>query len=384
MTIDEIIAAEDGATVTTAGSLTSVTFRVTKQGRDWSSATLADDSGSIEMLVYPEAYDIFRRHIALRGDLTVIGRIDRNDEVPRLVAEIITRPGEPDDDKLGAALGRLNRVTRRGYEVITDGIEYRPRQVIEELASELGYAKPRRDFENREPTLDDLYPALVRDQKQADWTRDYRRRTFLRVLGLAGGDPDDVATVLAAFELEPRDEEFANHIDEMNERTRKHWLERFQAAQAHSEAKAYSKGRREVLEDLRTLSHSGILDTRGTDLSGLDADIHREAQEAEALTLDTILSVNTVKDGQRVTLTGVIGNLAVQTSIGGNPREWAMGHLADDTGRVDVTVFPNRYAHAKDLVVEGALVVVTGRVEKWGGARLMVTTVEPAKVEAVR
>jgi hypothetical protein len=293
-------------------------------------------------------------------------------------------PQEVQTDQLGVALGRLNRATRRSHQVVTDGIEYRAYQVVEELAAELGYVAPRRDFKNREPTLDDMYPAFVRDQKQADWARDYRRRTLVRVLGLAGGDSSDVTTVLAAFGLEPRDEGSANHIDEMNERTRQHWLERFQAAQAHSEANAYSKGRHEVLEELRTLSHSGILDTRGTDVGGLDADIHHEAQQAEALTLDTILSVNTVKDGQRVTLAGVIGNLDVRTSIGDNPREWALGHLADDTGRVDITLFPNRYEDAKDLIVEGALVVVTGRVEKWGGARLMVTTVEAAQATGTK
>lgn len=266
---------------------------------------------------------------------------------------------QPIDDQIGGALGRLNRRTARTYEIITDGIGYRPSHVIEELASELGYAKARREFANNEPTVDDLYPPFVRDQKRAGRTRDYRRRTFLRVLALAGGDPDDIAAVLQAFGLEPRDSEFADRIDDHNAQVRQHWIDEFQRGQAIAIANARRDEHRKTVEQVHAELNS---DTPAPDLSGPSM---------------SIASAYYAENGQTVTVRGVLAGVSKRTTRQG--RDWASATVRDGRSQIEVLVFPNRYEGAEALLVDGADVVVVGRLDRRDGpAQIMAASIQVA------
>jgi DNA polymerase-3 subunit alpha len=69
----------DGAQVTIAGMLTGVAPRVTRAGKVWASATLEDMVGAVEVLFFPNTYELVRGH--LRDDLVVAvkGRVNRRD-----------------------------------------------------------------------------------------------------------------------------------------------------------------------------------------------------------------------------------------------------------------------------------------------------------------
>jgi DNA polymerase III subunit alpha len=80
-TIAQLIDEEtpDGAVVTIAGMLSALSQRVTKQGKMWASAALEDLAGAVEVLFFPNTYDLVRDQ--LRDDLVIAvkGRVNRRD-----------------------------------------------------------------------------------------------------------------------------------------------------------------------------------------------------------------------------------------------------------------------------------------------------------------
>jgi DNA polymerase III subunit alpha len=76
----------DGQIVALAGILTGVQRRVTKQGRAWASASLEDLDGAVEVMFFPNTYEVIGQYIAEDAIVTVKGRVDRRDEQARLMA----------------------------------------------------------------------------------------------------------------------------------------------------------------------------------------------------------------------------------------------------------------------------------------------------------
>jgi DNA polymerase-3 subunit alpha len=77
---------EDGKVVTLAGILTGVQRRITKQGKAWASAMLEDLDGAVEVLFFPNTYELVGQYVAEDAIVVVRGRIDRRDEQARLMA----------------------------------------------------------------------------------------------------------------------------------------------------------------------------------------------------------------------------------------------------------------------------------------------------------
>jgi DNA polymerase-3 subunit alpha len=69
----------DGAQVTVAGMLVGVAKRVTKQGKMWASATLEDLAGGIEVLFFPNTYELVSDRIAEDLVVAIRGRVNRRD-----------------------------------------------------------------------------------------------------------------------------------------------------------------------------------------------------------------------------------------------------------------------------------------------------------------
>jgi DNA polymerase-3 subunit alpha len=76
----------DGQQVVLAGILSGVQRRITKQGRAWASATLEDLDGAVEVLFFPNTYELVGQYIAEDAIVAVRGRVDRRDEQARLMA----------------------------------------------------------------------------------------------------------------------------------------------------------------------------------------------------------------------------------------------------------------------------------------------------------
>ncbi|MFG2062928.1 DNA polymerase III subunit alpha [Micromonospora sp. NPDC048871] len=82
----------DGVVVTLAGILSGVQRRVTKQGRAWASATLEDLAGGVETLFFPNTYEVIGQYIAEDAIVVVKGRVDRRDDIPRIMAMDMSLP----------------------------------------------------------------------------------------------------------------------------------------------------------------------------------------------------------------------------------------------------------------------------------------------------
>jgi DNA polymerase-3 subunit alpha len=76
----------DGRVATVAGILSGVQRKVTRQGAAWASATLEDLEGAVELMVFPAVYQRCEGLLADDAIVVVRGRLDRQEEVPRLVA----------------------------------------------------------------------------------------------------------------------------------------------------------------------------------------------------------------------------------------------------------------------------------------------------------
>jgi DNA polymerase-3 subunit alpha len=82
----------DGTVVTLAGMLTGVQRRITKQGKPWASAVLEDLDGGVETLFFPNTYELVGQYIAEDAIVIVKGRVDRRDDVPRIMALDLSMP----------------------------------------------------------------------------------------------------------------------------------------------------------------------------------------------------------------------------------------------------------------------------------------------------
>ena len=91
----------DGQVVTVAGILSGVQRRITKQGKAWASASLEDLAGAVEVLFFPNTYELVGQYVAEDAIVVVRGRVDRRDDQPRIMAMDLSIPDitAPDDVK---------------------------------------------------------------------------------------------------------------------------------------------------------------------------------------------------------------------------------------------------------------------------------------------
>jgi DNA polymerase III subunit alpha len=78
--------------VKVGGILSGVQRKVTKQGNQWAAATLEDLAGAIEVLFFPQTYQLYATAIAEDAVVVVKGKVDRRDDVPKLIAMDLTIP----------------------------------------------------------------------------------------------------------------------------------------------------------------------------------------------------------------------------------------------------------------------------------------------------
>jgi DNA polymerase-3 subunit alpha len=90
--LGELLAADatEGRVVTVAGILSGLQRKVTRQGASWASAMLEDLEGAVEVLFFPATYQRAERLLADDAIVVVRGRLDREEDAPRLVAMDVT------------------------------------------------------------------------------------------------------------------------------------------------------------------------------------------------------------------------------------------------------------------------------------------------------
>ncbi|HUN30645.1 MAG TPA: DNA polymerase III subunit alpha, partial [Trebonia sp.] len=82
----------EGEIAKIGGILSGVTRKLTKSGAQWATATLEDLGGAIEVLFFPQTYQLYAMAIAEDAIVVVKGKIDRRDDVPKLIAMDMTIP----------------------------------------------------------------------------------------------------------------------------------------------------------------------------------------------------------------------------------------------------------------------------------------------------
>jgi DNA polymerase III subunit alpha len=82
----------DGQIVKIGGILSGVTRKVTKKGDAWAAATLEDLGGAIEVLFFPNSYQLYATAIADDAIVIVKGKVDKRDDAPKLIAMDMTIP----------------------------------------------------------------------------------------------------------------------------------------------------------------------------------------------------------------------------------------------------------------------------------------------------
>ena len=85
-------AVPDGQIVTVAGIVSTVTRKITKKGDSWAVTVLEDLAGAIEVMFFPAAYSQVGAHLAEDAVVVVRGRLDKRDDVPKLIAMDLTLP----------------------------------------------------------------------------------------------------------------------------------------------------------------------------------------------------------------------------------------------------------------------------------------------------
>jgi len=75
-----------------------------------------------------------------------------------------------------------------------------------------------------------------------------------------------------------------------------------------------------------------------------------------------IYQLSELEEGN-VRVAGIISNLRVVTTRRGN-REMAFASIEDETGKIEIVIFPTIFTQAKELLVRGKIVLVDAKVEQ--------------------
>jgi DNA polymerase-3 subunit alpha len=82
----------DGSVITVGGLLSGVQRRITKRGDAWALAMLEDLDGALEVMFFPQTYQQCGHQLAEDAILLVRGRLDKREDVPKLIAMDVHAP----------------------------------------------------------------------------------------------------------------------------------------------------------------------------------------------------------------------------------------------------------------------------------------------------
>jgi DNA polymerase-3 subunit alpha len=126
--VAELMADEErpeGSTVTLGGLVTNLQRKVTRQGNAYAVAMVEDLEGAIEVMFFPSTYQQVAPHLHEDRIVLVKGRLDRREDVPKLMAMEMTVPD-------------LESVEARGPVIITLPVARCVPPVVDRLKEVLG------------------------------------------------------------------------------------------------------------------------------------------------------------------------------------------------------------------------------------------------------
>ena len=82
----------DGSIVTVAGLVTNLQRKLTRQGNAYAVSIVEDLEGAIEVMFFPSAYQQVAAHLHEDRIVLVKGRLDRREDVPKLIAMEMSLP----------------------------------------------------------------------------------------------------------------------------------------------------------------------------------------------------------------------------------------------------------------------------------------------------
>jgi DNA polymerase-3 subunit alpha len=85
-------AVNDGQSITVAGILSTVTRRMTKDGKPWAQVTLEDLEGAVEVLFFPASYAQVGMQIVEDAVVVIRGRVDAREENIRMIGSELSLP----------------------------------------------------------------------------------------------------------------------------------------------------------------------------------------------------------------------------------------------------------------------------------------------------
>ena len=115
----------DGSVVTLGGLVTSLQRKVTRQGNAYAVAMVEDLEGAIEVMFFPSTYQVVAPHLHEDRIVLVKGRLDRRDDVAKLMAMEMSLPD-------------LESVEARGPVIITLPVARCVPPVVDRLKEVLG------------------------------------------------------------------------------------------------------------------------------------------------------------------------------------------------------------------------------------------------------
>jgi len=74
------------------------------------------------------------------------------------------------------------------------------------------------------------------------------------------------------------------------------------------------------------------------------------------------LDLESVSPGQRIKLGGILSSLRIVVTKKNNS-EMAFGTLEDDTGKIELVIFPKTYSTYKEILIKDRTLIIEGRVE---------------------
>ncbi|MDQ1619219.1 MAG: polymerase subunit alpha [Actinomycetota bacterium] len=83
---------QDGSQVTIGGLITGLQRKVTKKGDVWAIAAVEDLEGAIDVMFFPQTYQLYATSLAEDAVVVIRGRLDRREDVPKLVAMELSLP----------------------------------------------------------------------------------------------------------------------------------------------------------------------------------------------------------------------------------------------------------------------------------------------------
>jgi DNA polymerase-3 subunit alpha len=85
----QIAQAQESQTARIGGIVSRLQLKTTKAAKPMATLTLEDLDGAVEVLVFPEAYAKCAEHLRSDAAIFVLGRIDRREDKPKIIADLI-------------------------------------------------------------------------------------------------------------------------------------------------------------------------------------------------------------------------------------------------------------------------------------------------------